>query len=178
MKTYSYCVLFLASTSLLLMPLYSSGSTPRDAAMLEIIQATSIAAGIPPDLMITICRTESNLHPKPPPGDRGKSFGICQVKQIAALDVLGYTPTKEAMQRVPFNSYIGASYLRLCHQRFRSWPQAIDCYNRGPSKTRSWHHSRLYPKGSYVQRVCLRWRTLEIKRKFHATNLPSSLHLC
>lgn len=141
-------------------------ASPQDVVMKEIIQSTSIAAGVPPLLMLTICTQESNLKPNAT-GDGGKSHGLCQLKRIAAEAVLGHKIPKKEIRPPVINSYLSGQYLLKCYAKLGSWIQAIDCYRRGPSKARRYNRVRQYPKGSMTRWLYQRWYTLEMQ-KVHA----------
>lgn len=129
------------------------------AVMKEIVTTTAIAAGAPPLLMLAICGVESSLRPYPPSGDGGISHGICQLKRIAAEDVLGHSVEDDAIKPPVINAFLAARYLLLCYSRTgkKSWIWAVDCYGRGPRKARKYQYLVSYGKYSYTLKVVHRW---------------------
>ena len=158
---------FLLLVALLAFPWGSSyaAGAPDNAAMVEIVTTTAIAAGAPPLLMLALCGVESSLRAYPPSGDGGISHGICQLKKIAAEDVLGHEVDVDAIKPPVINAFLAARYLLLCYSRTgENWIHAIDCYGRGPSRARRYKYLVSYGKYSHTMKVAQRW--LDAQRRF------------
>lgn len=136
-----------------------------DARAREIIKAAAVEAGVPPLLMVALCEVESELRWWVI-GDDGE-IGLCQVKPIAAFSALGGPIPPWMLMDPNVNALTGAKYLQSCFARFGYWPAALDCYNRGPSRTRRRRLGSQFPKSSYPHRVSMRWRTAELIEEFN-----------
>lgn len=106
---------------------------------------------LPPELLQSVCYTESHFDIKAIHKDDGKgdSLGVCQVK-LATAKWLGFKGNSRQLMIPRVNAYYSAKYLRYQLDRYGDVKQALVAYNMGSTKglTRS----------RYSDKVMKEWR--------------------
>lgn len=98
----------------------------------SIFIAVSLAQGLPPHMLESICWQESKGHPEQCYSDdcrTGRSVGPCQVKKRTCESV-GVVGNIHAAR---LNVECAGRYVRAQYDRYHSWRRAICAYNRGKS---------------------------------------------
>lgn len=103
--------------------------------------------GVNPKLLIAIAYTESGLNPRAINKNRNKSYdlGIMQINTSWIPYLKKYDVDPRYVWDPCYNVYLGAMILRYCMDVFGNTWRAVDCYNKGPKKARSY--------STYVMRV-------------------------
>lgn len=102
--------------------------------------------GVSPRLLRALCTVESGLKPKAFVRRDGKSssFGLCQVKRIAAKHVGLYTNDKDLMQP-EINLRVAAKFLRLQLDRYKgNVVKALSAYNAGRDISQNTYSERVF----------------------------------
>lgn len=106
--------------------------TPAQWRALDQARAAGRVVGLPETMQALVLQESSLCRPDELVGDDGESFGCAQVSLAAAQVVRpGFTNLHELTYNHTLNMSIGADYLQLCMQIFRSWRRGLVCYNAG-----------------------------------------------
>lgn len=109
--------------------------------ILSMIVAAAVTHGVDPNLLKAVCYKETRWRNVVVHDNKSKSYGACQVKQIAAKEV----GLPSANLNEPETSIqIGAMYLKRKLNECPNTLKAIGAYNTGKC---------IIPKGKYVDDV-------------------------
>jgi soluble lytic murein transglycosylase-like protein len=109
-------------------------------AMIAIIVAAALRAGVPPVMELAVCTQESNLRPRAVNVQDGgsASYGLCQIKSSTAK-MLGFRSSPEFLLDPEHNAAVGAAYLRRLLNNYGSDHNcAIAAFNAGICR-HTWH---------------------------------------
>ena len=109
---------------------------------------------LPPGLLESICYVESNhrtnvVHYN---DGYGHSYGLCQIKLIAAQQV-GFKGTTKQLMNPKTNIYYSGRFLHYQLKRYHSVNKAVIAYNKGNAKglTTSQYQVKVYKKWKEIQ---------------------------
>jgi len=110
--------------------------TPSGLTGMLIIEKEALMAGVPANILLGICHTESKLKIKAlNKNDAGSpSYGICQIKYGTAK-WMGFKGTKKELMSMTINVRYAAKYLRYQMDRYNGdLRKAVLAYNMGSYK--------------------------------------------
>jgi soluble lytic murein transglycosylase-like protein len=146
---------FLCMSLLATLPAEAKDSKQKHHdAIDKIVTNAAKKAGVPAELLIAICWSESRYRinlPEPLDGST-PSYGICQVKLETAQDMdrifkLKRSATEDRLRDPSTNAFYAAKYLKYQLKRYNyNWRQAIAAYNMG-----SYYKHR--PNVQYVTKI-------------------------
>lgn len=135
----------------------------KKISLIRIIAREAKNVGIPPGLLVELCRKESSLQmyvddSKLLSANRSYiSHGLCQVQLRVAKD-RGFGGSLADLYNPEINANYSARQLKWCKSKFRLWTWALDCYRRGYSKVRKYKIKiKDYEKGGYVRSIMNRF---------------------
>lgn len=119
--------------------------------MIEFFTVFSLALGLPPGLLSSLCYVESKHNPAAIHHDDGgsNSIGICQIKLSTAKD-LGFDGTEKDLLNPSDNILIAGLYLKHQINRYNSIQRGVIAYNKGNAKNLT--------SSRYQTKVFRQWR--------------------
>ena len=128
MKRIFLLSIFLASTA------QGQSLLEIQSQMKEILSIEAQKVGIPPLLLIELCRDESDLRPWIQ-GDKKdgipQSWGLCQLHIETASRISKAPLSWQDLLDPSVNAKNAAGYLKFCHQKTGTWTKAVSCYKIG-----------------------------------------------
>ncbi|MDR1301293.1 MAG: lytic transglycosylase domain-containing protein [Treponema sp.] len=133
-------------------------------SFMEIIEANAQDAGIPPELLYGLIRTESAFNPAIV--SHAGAVGLSQLMSDTALEVAKRI-SKEGgpdyledqtldLQNPAMNVHIGTSYLRYLMDRLESPLQALLAYNGGMTRVKRWRTAEsLFPEDLFLETISI-----------------------
>lgn len=96
--------------------------------------------GVNPELLIAIAYVESKLNPRAINRNRNRSYdlGIMQINTSWISYLRRYKVDPRYVWDPCYNVYLGAMVLRHCMDLFGNTWRAVDCYNKGPRRAKSY----------------------------------------
>ncbi|MDR3114087.1 MAG: lytic transglycosylase domain-containing protein [Treponema sp.] len=130
----------------------------------EIIDATAQDAGIPPELLYALIRTESAFNPDIV--SHAGAVGLSQLMSDTAWEVANrirkeggpnyITDHTLDLRNPATNVHIGASYLRYLIDRLESPLQALLAYNGGMTRVKRWRTAEpLFPEDLFLETISI-----------------------
>lgn len=111
--------------------------------LITLAQSVEAIDNVPPGLLCAIAEVESNWNPLAL-GDKGRSYGLCQVQLRTARGDFSFKGRAEALLHPVVSLGLASAYLQRQHhwtsQLSRSplaWRMAIAAYNCGPRRVKA-----------------------------------------
>lgn len=107
------------------------------AMILVMISAVELSNGIPPGILYSVCKVESDLNPTAMhhfDGDGTHSIGLCQIK-VKTAALFKKDITEKDLLNPTVNAKMAGKYLKYNYDRYGSWSKAVIAYNKGHATT-------------------------------------------